>query len=118
MQGEKVVLMGFSRGAEQALLIAALLSKSEEGRRDPGLPDVIIAHAPPDLTTPGFSKDNAEKILSGVAFDDLQFTQASWRYQNHRIESYTPIEIEHYQGALLASNGKRSGLGKGFIPKN
>ncbi len=107
VEGQKVVLMGFSRGAEQALLIASILSKSEEGRRDPGLPDVIIAHAPPDVVTPGFSEENAQKILSGVPFDTLRFEQDSWRYQDHRIEYYTPIEIEHYKGALLASNGAK-----------
>ena len=104
-KGQKIVLMGFSRGAEQALLIASLLSKTEEGQKDTGLPDVVIVHAPPNVAALGFSKENAKKILAGKAPYKLKFEDSSWKYKNELIKAYTPIEIEHYKGALLVSNG-------------
>jgi pimeloyl-ACP methyl ester carboxylesterase len=96
----QIFLMGVSRGAEQAMIVASLI----ESRRTqpPVLPNGLILHAATDQIAPPFSEDQQ---LHAV-------TAKPWRWENSggQDEIGTRIEIERYQGVILLSHGVNDDL--------
>ena len=95
--GRKVALLGFSRGAEHALLLASLMAQSGL----PGMPDAIVAHAPSDTIVSGFrghdDEDRDEHDPSAHAWN--------WRGSSSELAPGTRIEIERYPGPVFLSHG-------------
>lgn len=92
--GKKVALLGGSRGAEQALLLAIL---SEPG--SPGAPDAVIALSPPDLVVGGFSKEQAAAVKRGGEF--VLNADPVWSYGSQTPKVFSALEIERYKKPLM-----------------
>jgi len=100
--GARVGLYGVSRGAEHALLLAALMARDNME----GLPDAVAAHSPPDVICGGFDarywRDSGDP---GWQAWDPGNRAWSWRGSSTGLLPTTPIEIERYEGPLFLSHG-------------
>jgi dienelactone hydrolase len=88
-----VGVWGASRGAEHALLLAAL---APDG---PGAPDAVVALSPPDRVVAQFSKLTAHAIINGAPEDWPQLP--AWRFGTQVPAVGTPIAIEGYSKPVL-----------------
>jgi fermentation-respiration switch protein FrsA (DUF1100 family) len=100
--GGKVGLYGVSRGAEHALLIAALMA----GHDMQGLPDAVAAHSPPDVICGAFdARAYRDAGDPGWRPWDPARRAWSWRGNSDDLLPTTPIPIEHFEGPLFLSHG-------------
>jgi dipeptidyl aminopeptidase/acylaminoacyl peptidase len=107
----QVGVYGWSRGAEHALLVTALMSLAAL----PHLPDAVAAHAPPDVVQGAwrnlFSRarepDGSVEPLPVWRFrsDRLRPGVPAWRWRGRAIEPGAPITIEAYAGPVFLSVG-------------
>jgi dienelactone hydrolase len=95
----KVGLVGYSRGAEHALLVAVLASKYQPADK----PDAVAVHAPTDVIVRDF---HAEGIMPNRP-TSFREPRNAWRWKGSSAEVATgkPIEVEAYDGPLLVSHG-------------
>ena len=100
----KVGLYGVSRGAEHALLLAALMAR--DGIE--ALPDAIAVHAAPDVVCGAFIgaawRDRGDP---GWQSWDPSRRAWTWRGSSEALLPSTPIEIERYAGPLYLSHGEQ-----------
>ena len=90
----KVGLLGMSRGAEQAILLASLSAPDSAGT-----PDAVASLSPSDYVMEQFSKETAEAIIRG---DYVHWPKKpAWIYGNHTPSVNYPIEVEKYRKPLL-----------------
>ena len=101
---EKIAIWGTSRGAEQALLLGAILSK--QGKElGVGLPSLILAHSPPDYIAFGFSKETAKAMIAGKKPEwDMK---QPWMLENFVPRMGDFIPVEDYEGPLLVTYGAK-----------
>ena len=106
-KGERLAIWGTSRGAEQALILASILSK-QANAIGTAVPDLVLAHSPPDYIAFGFSKKTAQAMIAGK--------QPKWDMQDPWIlDHYVPkmgaiIPVEDYQGPLLVTYGAKDSV--------
>lgn len=94
----KIAISGVSRGAEQALILAALSSTNSDIPK----PDVVAALAPSDVYVQGFSWNWSS--VGGPIDDDP--SAKAWRWQGDYIgEVGSPIPIEIFDGKVLLMHG-------------
>ncbi len=100
--GPKVGLFGSSRGAEHALLLAALMARDDL----PGLPDALAVHSPPDVVCGAFDarmwRDRGDP---GWQVWDPGKRAWTWRGGSEDLLPTTPIEVERYAGPIYISHG-------------
>jgi dipeptidyl aminopeptidase/acylaminoacyl peptidase len=100
--GGKLGVYGVSRGAEHALLLAALM------RRDAvdGVPDAVAVHSAPDVVCGAFDarryRDSGDP---GWQTWDPASRAWSWRGSSDDLMPTQPIEIERFEGPLFLSHG-------------
>lgn len=100
--GPRLGLYGVSRGAEHALLLAALMARDG----DRGMPDAIAAHSPPDVICGSFdSRSWRDAGDPGWQPWDPGHRAWSWKGSSDGLLPTTPIEIERYPGPLFLSHG-------------
>ena len=103
----RVGLYGVSRGAEQALLLAALMARDDL----PGAPDAIAVHAAPDVICGAFIgatwRDQGDP---GWQPWDPSQRAWTWRGTSEGLLPTTPIEIERYPGPLYLSHGEQDSV--------
>lgn len=92
--GNKVGLLGLSRGAEQAILLASLSAPESAGT-----PDAVASLSPSDYVAPQVSKETAEALIRGDAVHWPM--KPAWIYGNHTPAVLHPIEVEKYKKLLL-----------------
>ena len=122
-----VVLYGFSRGAELALVIA-----SRSGAPNEEVPTAVIAHSPSDLFNSSWNwswrdpacwlcrrgagqcRDNAPRSEfqwnPACGPDDetrMDFSQSAWLIDGQPVRAGTRIPIERYQGPILITVGEQ-----------
>ena len=92
MQGKKTALWGFSRGAEQVLILAST-------QQDPSLPriDVIAVHAVNSHTESGY-------YSVGQYVYPYCFEPRAWSWQGQYWPVWQPIAIEHFPRPILLSH--------------
>lgn len=121
----KVVVYGFSRGAELAMIIGSLPSTAETH------PNALIAHSPSDVFNGPYNWDWNEpacwvcKLGEGQCGDDskeidyrwnprchsendvnkIDFKQSAWLLNGMNIPSGSPIAIENYTGPVMITVG-------------
>ena len=92
----KVGLLGMSRGAEQAILLASLSDPDSAGT-----PDAVVSLSPSDQVMGQFSKRTAEAIIRG---DTAQWPlKPAWMYGNDTPALGYPIQVEKYKNPLLVT---------------
>lgn len=100
--GGGVGLYGASRGAEHALLLAALMAR--DGM--PGQADAVAALSPPDVAVGGWrgasSRDKGDVGWQGW---DMGLRTWTWRGSHDGFVPTTPIEVERYAGPILLAQG-------------
>lgn len=90
----KVGLLGMSRGAEQAILLASLSAPDSAGT-----PDAVVSLSPSDHVQIQFPKWTAEAIIRG---DAVAWSNGpAWIYGTHTPSLRYPIEVEKYKKPLL-----------------
>lgn len=95
----KIAISGVSRGAEQALILAALASTNSDIPK----PDAVAALAPSDVYVQGFSW-NWSSVCGPI--DDAPSAK-SWRWHGEYIgEVGSPIPIETFDGKVLLMHGE------------
>ncbi len=126
----KVVLYGFSRGAELALLVGSLFSE----------PSAIIAHAPSDVTFGPFNPNGQLPICwictKGVGkctdyleyrwnfacgSDDprgLNLSVSAWLVGGKTIPSKQQISIENFKGPILLTAGEKNSVWPSQMTRN
>lgn len=100
-----VVLVGISRGAEHALLLASLLGETE-------LLDGLAVHAGSDTVVTSFDPQTGRPVVGADGFD------AAWTWRGEPVpgERALPwgsgprIAIERFPGPLFLSHGERDAL--------
>jgi dienelactone hydrolase len=123
----KVVVYGFSRGAELSMILGSL-SSTRENR-----PSAIIAHSPSDVYNGAYNWDWNEPACwicilgEGQCTKDsketeyrwnpscnpkndinkMDFTQSAWRLNGVNISTGTPIAIEKYDGPIMITVGTK-----------
>ena len=125
----KVVLYGFSRGGELAMITGSLSATAKNG------PDAIIAHTPSDvfngpvswswsepacwlctkgigLCPPESPKSDYTWNLSCGADDPtkMDFSQSAWQIKGEAVPVNTRIEIENFAGPILLTVGEKDEL--------
>lgn len=100
--GEKVGLYGVSRGAEHALLLTALMVRDGE----PGVPDAVAAHSPPDVICGAFD-GRAWRDEGDPGWQPWDPAQRAWTWRggSDDLLPTMPIEVERYAGPLFLSHG-------------
>jgi alpha-beta hydrolase superfamily lysophospholipase len=98
LNGKRFAIYGGSRGAEQALILAALLAEDPELLQ----PDAVAAHAPSDTYVEGFSWN--WQSAGGSEPDDPSARAWFWRGRAVGMVG-EPIPIERYTGPVLLSHG-------------
>jgi len=100
--GPKVGLYGVSRGAEQALLMTALMTR--DGL--PGVPEAVAAHSPADVVCGAF-KAGRWRDMADPARETWDPAERAWTWlgSSDGLKPTTPIEIERYAGPLFLSHG-------------
>lgn len=116
--GKKTAIVGASRGAEHALLLASLLA-DEKGAQ---LPDAIAVHSPSDKIIPSWSWDwnddrcwlldskTGEKIWNADACgpDPMKLPEDlknAWQWNGSPLASGTRIEVEKFPGPYFITHG-------------
>lgn len=100
--GPKVGLYGISRGAEQALLLTALMA----GEGMAGLPDAVAAFSPSDVIAGAFDARRwRDRGDPGWRVWDPAERAWSWRGSSEALLPTRPIEIERYEGPLFLAHG-------------
>jgi acetyl esterase/lipase len=96
----RIGLLGASRGAEKALLLAQLLA--QDGH--PALPDAVAVHSPPDAVWPAyiFSDFHTGKAWAG----DWTRPAWSWKGAHERTRPGLPLAAEHYPGPIFLTQGE------------
>jgi dienelactone hydrolase len=127
MSNGKVVLYGFSRGAELALVIASLASPVSEEQ-----PTAVIAHSPSDVFNSywnwswrdpacwlcrrgiGQCRDNPPRTdlqwNPACGRDDetrMDFSQSAWLIDSQPVRTGTRIPIERFEGPILITVGEQ-----------
>ena len=92
--GKKVGLLGFSRGAEQAILLASLSAPDAEG-----IPDAVASLSPADKVAEQISKETAAAIIRGEVAKWP--SKPAWTYGDYTPPVGGPIEVEKFQKPLL-----------------
>jgi hypothetical protein len=95
VQDKKVAIWGMSMGAEQALLLASLVGKYKESMKLIE-PDAILADSPSDIVSPAFTKERGDALRRGE-----KYVNSSWMFNNKKIKTRTPIDIQYYNGPVL-----------------
>lgn len=92
----KVGLLGISRGAEQAILLASLSTPDSAGT-----PDAVASLSPSDRVMYQITRENAEAKNRG---DYVNWTKKpAWIYGKHTPTVGDPIAIENYKKPLLVT---------------
>jgi pimeloyl-ACP methyl ester carboxylesterase len=103
----RVALFGVSRGAEHALLVAALMSR---GKLE-GEPDAVAVHAAPDVVCAAFdSRTRRDTGDDGWAAWDPAKRAWLWNGSSEGLLPTAPIPIETYSGPLLLTHGERDSV--------
>lgn len=90
----QVGLLGLSRGAEQAILLASLIAPDSAGT-----PDAVASLSPSDNVARQVSKETAKALIRG---DVAHWPRKpAWMYGNHTPTVGHPIEVEKYKKPLL-----------------
>jgi dipeptidyl aminopeptidase/acylaminoacyl peptidase len=106
----RLAVYGWSRGAEHALLAAALMANDAS----PDRPDAVAAHAPPDRVQGAWRnlfdrREEGEPIqpppVWGFRGDRLVEGAAAWTWRGQPLVTEAPIPIEAYAGPLFISVG-------------
>lgn len=120
----KVVVYGFSRGAELTMIVGSLATTLANR------PDALIAHSPSDVFVPPFNKGWHDPVCwlckagigqcsSGSANSDYQwnpscgpddpnkmdFSKSAWLVSGINVVAGARIEIEKYKGPILITVG-------------
>src|SRR5579872_903906 len=106
----RVGVYGWSRGAEHALLLTALLAQA----RSPFLPAAVAAHTPPDEVQSAWrnlygrrpNPDSARAPEWSYARDKAGEATPAWSWRGQPIPPGRPIEIERYDGPIFLSVGE------------
>lgn len=110
--GKKVGLFGWSRGAEQAVLIASLVQAT-------GTLPAVAVNAPSDTIVLALDIDTQAPIMEKDPTTGAQRTAAAWTWKNQPIYGEKDpnsfgtgpaIEIQKYAGPLYISHGKQDDL--------
>ncbi|KKB10927.1 thioesterase [Devosia geojensis] len=100
--GPKVGILGFSRGAEHALLVATLMA----AERMDGQPDAIAAHAAPDVVCGAFdSRRWRDKGDPGWQSWDAAERAWTWRGSSEELKPTTQIAVERITAPIFLSHG-------------
>ena len=109
-------LYGWSRGAEHALLVTALMAEAAS----PHLPDALAAHAPPDTVQGAWrnlfarSRDAEDGLPPPPTWafrsDRFRPDLAAWRWRGRQVSAAAPIALEAYAGPVFLSVGDRDEL--------
>jgi alpha-beta hydrolase superfamily lysophospholipase len=93
MKGKKTALYGWSRGAEQALILASM-------QQDAALPklDALAVLGSTDRVFPGWSLNWSPHI------PPVKPARA-WRWQGKHLELGAPIQIENFKSPVFLSHG-------------
>jgi len=122
----KVVVYGFSRGAELTMILGSLAFTPET------YPSALIAHSPSDVYNGAYNWDWNEpscwicKLEDGCTeksketdyrwnpscnpendFNKIDFTKSAWLLNGVNIPSKTPIAIEKYAGPIMITVGSK-----------
>lgn len=98
----KVAVYGVSRGAEHALLLAALMS--ETGMQDP--PDAVACLAAPDVVCGAFdARSFRDSGDPGWQAWDPSRRAWKWNESSDKLLPTTPINVENYSAPLFLSAG-------------
>jgi len=98
LKQKRLALYGVSRGAEQALLLAAMSMRHSEIPK----PDALAVHAPTDVYVQGFSW-NWQSVGGSVPDDP---SARAWRWRGRHIGAVgKPIPIDRFDGPVLLSHG-------------
>ena len=96
VDSSSVGLCGFSRGAEQSLLLASLTHPSSTGR-----PDFVVAISPTAHIWGGISKETAERFKQGETFEWPSVP--AWCYDGVELPMNTEIALEKIDMPVLIS---------------
>lgn len=98
----KVGMLGFSRGAEHALLVSTLMAREQlEGQ-----PDAVAAHAPPDVVCGAFdARLWRDKGDPGWQSWDPGKRAWTWRDSSEELKPTTPIAAEAISAPVFLSHG-------------
>ena len=107
---KKIIVAGFSMGAEQAAILSAIAAQHAVHYKDNAwlpLPDGLILHAASDVVSPGWQWDWADPKNPWRVLKQEEYPQTNpWRLGDlEELERGTRIEIEHYLGPVLLSHG-------------
>lgn len=123
----KVVVYGFSRGAELTMILGSLTSTPETH------PSALIAHSPSDVYNGAYNWDWSEpacwicKLGEGQCteksketdyrwnpscnpendFNKIDFTKSAWLFNGVPISTGMPIAIEKYDGPIMITVGAK-----------
>lgn len=89
-------LFGWSRGGEQAMLVASLAAATDALT-------CVAAHAPADVVVSSFDPD--AEARPGAHIDPASLRAWTWPGHDDRLAPGTPIEIETYPGPVFLSVG-------------
>ncbi len=122
--GGKVALVGYSRGAEQALILASLLAKESA----PAQPAAVAVHAASDVVVPAFNWHWRNELchdelgtwheICGIPPPKTPADHPpawTWRGSTTAVAPGSRIEIERYAGPVFLSHGGRDqiwGIGR------
>jgi hypothetical protein len=106
----KVGVYGWSRGAEHALLLTALMAQAGSDH----LPDAVAAHAPPDRVHGAWRNlfyrypdgDSPGPPRWGFQEERFEPNLPAWIWRGSPVEPGTPIAIEAYGGPVFLSVGE------------
>ncbi len=122
VKGKKTAIYGVSRGAELSMIIA----EKSNSEVDLTIPNVILAHAPSDITNPAWSwswvdrrcwlcydTENCQSWNPSCGINPLQGpegkpmwdTLPAWQWNNKELPMKKRIEVERFQGTIFLSVG-------------
>ena len=62
-------------------------------------PDAILAFSPPDIATGNSTKKQLNDLHKGIDF--VRDNYSAWMFDNEKIKTGTPIDIQYYNGPVL-----------------